>query len=109
MPEPALSLYAHLILDKGQLAREAARAEQLFGRIRFNDKNFALGRITSDVNKFNQSLEAASARVSAFGATAAVYFTITRGLREMVRETLNIEKRLTNINVILKASSSEIK
>jgi len=60
-----------------------------------------LGRITGKADEFTKSMEAANARVLAFGASVGVLSAITRGFRELVRTTIEVEKSLANINTIL--------
>ncbi len=67
-----------------------------------------LGRITGQAKEFQKSLEAANARVLAFGASAGVLFTIQRGFQKMVESMIEVEKSITNINVLLQVSSSQI-
>jgi TP901 family phage tail tape measure protein len=70
--------------------------------------NLPLGRITGSFKEFNKSLEAANARVLAFGASAGILFQVTKGLRELVRATIDVEKALVDINVILGLSQSRL-
>jgi TP901 family phage tail tape measure protein len=64
-----------------------------------------LGTISRDANEFEKSLKAAEARVLAFGAVAGQIYVVTRAMRELVRVTIDVEKSLTDINVIFNASS----
>jgi TP901 family phage tail tape measure protein len=68
----------------------------------------ALGRITGKVSEFNKSLEASNARVIAFGASAGAIFAVERALSSLISSTIEVEKKLTDINVLLNASSSEL-
>lgn len=79
-------------------------------RIRLNAGAFTqpLGQISSAANEFNKSLEAANARVLAFGASAGILFKIQEGFRKIIENTIEVEKTLTNINVILGLSGSEL-
>ena len=105
-----LQFSADVLLNQQGIDRQLSAINGKVQRaFQVNPRSFALGRITSDVNQFSRSLEAASARVSTFGASAVVYFSITRGIREMVNETINLEKKLGDINVILNANSSQIR
>lgn len=69
----------------------------------------ALGRISASANEFNRSLDASNARVLAFGASLGVMYTFQRAMAEMVKSTIEVEKELTQINVILNASTNQIK
>jgi TP901 family phage tail tape measure protein len=67
-----------------------------------------LGRITGKVSEFDKSLEASNARVLAFGASAGAVYALGRAFKEMVSSTIEVEKSLTDINVVLNASSSQL-
>jgi TP901 family phage tail tape measure protein len=67
-----------------------------------------LGRITGKADQFTKSMEAANARVLAFGASVGVLSAVTRGFKELVTATIEVEKRLTAINSILGVSSNEL-
>ena len=68
-----------------------------------------LGTISKDMSQFQKSLEAAEARVLAFGATASVLYTVIRGIKELVVATVQVEKSLQDINVILGLSTGSLK
>jgi TP901 family phage tail tape measure protein len=67
-----------------------------------------LGRITGKVNEFNKSLDASNARVIAFGATTAVIFGVQKAFRDLVSTTIEVQKSLKDINVILNASTEQL-
>ena len=60
-----------------------------------------LGRITGKVNEFNKSLDASNARVIAFGASAGIIFGLQRAFSSLVTSTIEVQKSLQDINVIL--------
>ena len=60
-----------------------------------------LGRITGKADEFTKSMEAANARVLAFGASVGVLSAVTRGFKELVSTTIQVEKQLASINTIL--------
>jgi TP901 family phage tail tape measure protein len=68
-----------------------------------------LGRINSELSEFNKSLEASNARVLAFGASAGAVYGIESAFQALVASTIEVEKALTDINVILNASASTLK
>lgn len=68
-----------------------------------------LGKITGQVSEFEKSLEAANARVVAFGASAGIIAGVSTAIRLMVSETLKVGKALTDINVLLGQSSGSLK
>jgi TP901 family phage tail tape measure protein len=67
-----------------------------------------LGRITGRADEFTKSMEAANARVLAFGASVGVLGAITKGFKDLVTTTISVEKQLTSINTILGGSSSQL-
>ena len=67
-----------------------------------------LGRLTGKADEFTKSMEAANARVLAFGASVGVIAAVSKGLQELVRSTVEVEKSLANINSILKQSESQL-
>ena len=67
-----------------------------------------LGRITGKADEFTKSMQAANARVLAFGASVAVINGVTQGFRSLVTTTIEVEKSLANINSILKQSTANL-
>ena len=60
----------------------------------------ALGRITGQASEFQKSLDASTARVFAFGATTAVLNSVNQAFKKLVSTTIEVEKRLIEINSI---------
>ena len=79
-----------------------------FSEINTKKSSQALGRITGQVSEFNKSLEASNARVIAFGASAGAIFAVEKALSSLVSSTIEVEKKLTDINVLLNLSSSTL-
>jgi TP901 family phage tail tape measure protein len=67
-----------------------------------------LGRITGQINEFNKSLDASNARVIAFGASAGIIFGVERAFVALVKSTIEVQKSLQDINVILNASQAQL-
>jgi TP901 family phage tail tape measure protein len=67
----------------------------------------ALGRITGQASEFQKSLDASTARVFAFGATTSVLAAITLGFKALISSTIDVEKRLVEINSIFGATARE--
>ncbi len=67
-----------------------------------------LGRITGQVNEFNKSLDASNARVIAFGASAGIIFGVERAFTALVSATIEVQKSLQDINVILNVSQGQL-
>lgn len=76
-----------------------------------SDKSFTqpLGRITTSANEFTKSLEASNARVIAFGASVGVINAVSDAFKGLVLETIQFEKTLSDINVVLNASTSALR
>ena len=60
-----------------------------------NSRNFTvpLGRIQGQLGEFNKSLMASNARVLAFGASAGAIMAVSKGFTELVKATINVEKK----------------
>ena len=67
-----------------------------------------LGRITGKADEFTKSMEAANARVLAFGASVGVLSAVQRGFADLVRTTIEVEKSLASINSILGGTNKEL-
>jgi TP901 family phage tail tape measure protein len=92
----------------------AERKVQDFIRKEYNlNLNFGkagqpLGRITGQVSEFNKSLDAANARVVAFGASASVLYGLNKAFDALISSSIEVQKSLTDINVILNVSESQL-
>lgn len=82
--------------------RAAAKMEQIF-KSRINGRLLSepLGRISSSASELSKSLEAANARVLAFGASVSIIYGVQKAFQELVKSTINVEKRLADINAVL--------
>jgi TP901 family phage tail tape measure protein len=67
-----------------------------------------LGRITGASNEFQKSLDASNARVIAFGASAGAIYTVQKAFTSLISSTIEVQKSLTDINVILGASQKTL-
>lgn len=67
-----------------------------------------LGRISGDASEFSKSLDAANARVLAFGASAGAILLVSKALKEVVSSTIEVDKALREINVLLGLTSSDL-
>lgn len=67
-----------------------------------------LGRIGGDATEFRKSLDAANARVLAFGASAGAIYLVARAFRELVSSTVEVDKSLREINVLLGLTDSNL-
>ena len=67
-----------------------------------------LGRITGQADEFTKSMEAANARVFAFGASVGIINAVSNAFSALVKNTIAVEKSLVEINTVLGTSSSEL-
>ena len=67
-----------------------------------------LGRITGQADEFTKSMEAANARVFAFGASVGIINGVAGAFSALVKSTIAVEKSLTEINSVFQKSSSEL-
>jgi len=75
-----------------------------------NSKGFSqpLGKINGQLGEFEKSLAASNARVIAFGASAGAIFAVQKAFSETIKSVIDVEKSLTDINVILNASTKNL-
>ena len=73
-----------------------------------NSLGSGLSASTAKANEFEKSMNAAYARVLAFGASAGIVNKITQAFSGLVKATIEVEKSLTDINVILGASTKQL-
>ena len=67
-----------------------------------------LGRITGQADEFTKSMEAANARVFAFGASVGIINGVTKAFSSLVKNTIEVEKSLVEINTVLNASGDSL-
>ena len=67
----------------------------------------SLGRITGSASEFQKSLDASTARVFAFGATTLVINGITQSFKALVATTIDVEKKLIEIDSIFGGTASQ--
>ena len=95
--------------NTSQLMRDIEKTVNRVYNINLKTKGEApLGRITGKVNEFSKSLDASNARVIAFGASAGIIFGVQRAFSELAKATVEVQKSLQDINVILNVSSSQL-
>ena len=97
--------------DTRQLERDIQGALSRDFKLKgLNEKAFTqpLGRITGSANEFQKSLDASNARVIAFGASAGLIFTVEKAFTSLVKSTIDVQKSLTDINVILNVSTNTL-
>jgi TP901 family phage tail tape measure protein len=67
-----------------------------------------LSAATASASEFDKSLAAANARVIAFGASAGIVVKVQQAFSALVKSTIDVEKSLKDINVILGASEKQL-
>jgi TP901 family phage tail tape measure protein len=70
-----------------------------------NKLSAPLGKLTTQAGEFNRSLEASNARVLAFGASVGIITALGRGFSALVRDAVEVQAVLADINTILKQSA----
>ena len=65
-----------------------------------------LGTISRQASDFEKSLGAAQSRVTAFGLAAGSVYAVARAFEELVKSTVDVQKDLANINVVLNLSNA---
>lgn len=94
------------------IVTQAQQAQQQLNRrplaLKLDPKGFRqpLGRITGDMNEFQKSLDASVARTFAFGAAVGVVNNVTQAFKALVTTTIEVQKELVNINVLLGATTA---
>lgn len=109
---PALDSFGEGTITARVIA-DTRQVDAIFNKQRNFKANFSdfapLGHIARSASQVEKSLEAANARVLAFGASAGVFALVSASLRKIVTDTVNVEKSLLDINVILGASAGRLK
>lgn len=67
-----------------------------------------LGKITGQADEFTKSMEAANARVFAFGASVGIVNMVAKAFGALVKNTIAVESSLAEINVVLGKNSQEL-
>jgi len=67
-----------------------------------------LGRISGDAAEFSKSLQAAAARVSAFGAITGGLLAVNKVISATARATIEVNKQLVELNTYLGESQSNL-
>jgi hypothetical protein len=95
--------------DTTQMERNIADAARRVGTINLNANIDSrgieslvrpLGKITGQADEFSKSMEAANARVLAFGASVGVINALSNAFKGLVSSTVEVEKSLTEIKII---------
>lgn len=117
MPSSSVNVRVGVETDVASLKRAEAKIRGTLDSIgRFNksglgSKQFTqpLGKITASADEFTKSLEASNARVLAFGASAGAIYAVQAAMVALVKTTISVEKEMADINVILGATTGNLK
>jgi TP901 family phage tail tape measure protein len=110
-----VNLELKLKTDKADaaMAESAKRGRDLFEKKGFKlnvrTGDLPLGRITGDFEKFQGSLDAATARVLAFTATTSVVYGLSSAFTRLFTDSVKLEKQLASIQAILQTSNNNLK
>ena len=99
------NIQADLILNDSQARQTISRLAKDVGSLNFAQP---LGRISGDAKEFTKSLEAATARVTAFGLTAGALYKVSQAIREGAKATIEVDKQLVELNTYLGKSRNEL-
>jgi len=101
-------------LNQAGALKDAKTLRDNLGRpidIKLNTRSLAqpLGRITGDVAEFTKSLQAATARVTAFGATSGGIIAVSQAISMVAKSVIEVDKQLIELNTFLGQSQSGLK
>ena len=105
----------NVTVNTNQAQQALKNLERTFERLgRTSSKNLrplgeGLSAATANASEFEKSLTAANARVIAFGASAGLIVKMQQAFGELVKSTIEVEKSLKDINVILGATDKGLR
>lgn len=114
MPPSTINQSINFSANQQSLNNMLNQINAMFGRnpisVSLSARRFTqpLGRITGSVTEFDKSLEAANARVVAFGASAGALYSFQRALKSVLNSVVDVEKALTDINIIANLSDRSL-
>lgn len=106
--------YVKVLPDPRGLSEFHSRVQKSIGSIKLNvDQSkgaFApLGKISADLNQFQNSLDASVARTLAFGASVGVIGGAVRSIKAVIDSFIEVEKSIADINAVFKLTAPELK
>lgn len=99
------NIQANLILNDSQARETINRLAKDVSSLNLSQP---LGRISGDAAEFKKSLEAATARVTAFGLTAGAIYRVSQAIREGAKATIEVDKQLVELNTFLGQSTKQL-
>jgi len=116
MPESVQLPLEGRLVNQRKLERQVASVAKKAGRnlkidLGTNAKDIKsleqpLGRITGQADEFGKSMQAANARVIAFGASVGIINAVVQSFKSLVTTTIEVEASLGKINSILNTTVS---
>jgi TP901 family phage tail tape measure protein len=91
-----------------QAIDRAANQTRRIGNLDVRGFSQPLGRITGQASEFTKALEAANARVIAFGASAGAIAALKISFDKLLSSTIEVEKSLVDINTLLNVSTRDL-
>lgn len=67
-----------------------------------------LSAATAKASEFEKSINAANARVLAFGASAGLIYKLGEAFNGLVKSTIEVEKTLVDVNTLLNLNQKQI-
>lgn len=106
--------YVQVKPDPRSISEFQRAVQSRIGAIRLNvDQSrgaFApLGKISADLNQFQNSLDASVARTLAFGASVGVIGGAVRSIKAVISSFIEVEKAVADINAVFKLTAPELK
>lgn len=95
-------------LDLSGANRDLANFAKNAPTVKLKFDSSPLGNFSKNASEFQKSLAASQSRVIAFSLTAANLYGIVRALQAITKATINVEKQLTDVNVILGLSQKQL-
>jgi TP901 family phage tail tape measure protein len=113
MATAPVTVNANLNFNPASLRAAGNKVQSAFGNINLpsksiNNFNNSLGRITGQASEFDKSINAATARVFAFGAAVSIINGISTAFKGLISSTIEVEKRLTEISSIIGVSVDQL-
>ena len=113
MATAPVTVNANLNFNPASLRAAGNQVQSAFGNINLpsravNNFNNSLGRITGQASEFDKSINAATARVFAFGAAVSIINGISTAFKGLISSTIEVEKRLTEIGSIIGGTAEQL-
>jgi TP901 family phage tail tape measure protein len=113
MATAPVTVNANLNFNPASVRAAGNQVQSAFGNINLpskavNNFNNSLGRITGQASEFDKSINAATARVFAFGAAVSIINGVSTAFKALISSTIEVEKRLTEISSIIGVSVDQL-